>query len=131
MRLVDTSAWLEFLRRKGEPKVKQEVALLLESDQAAFTCPIRFELLVGVKPPEEADLEEAFSLSLHVPFEIEDWQAAAGLERQLRSKGLTIPRNDLFVATVAIRTGLAVLCRDPHFDVMRRALGSGLKVDQL
>jgi predicted nucleic acid-binding protein len=129
MRLVDTSAWIEFLRRKGDPKVKQIVARWLRVDQAAYTCPIRFELLSGVRPEEEADLEQAFRFSQHIPFAPEDWCAAALLERQLRTKGLTVPRNDLFVATVAMRTGLALLCRDTHFETVQKVVGSRLKVD--
>ena len=80
MKLVDSSAWVEFLRRKGHPVVKQAVARLLEADLAAYTCPIRFELLSGVKREEEPDLEEAFGFSHHIKFETEDWREAALLE---------------------------------------------------
>ena len=52
MKLVDSSAWVEFLRRKGDSKIKHIVARLLEVDQAAYTCPIQFELLSGVRPGE-------------------------------------------------------------------------------
>jgi predicted nucleic acid-binding protein len=131
MKLIDSSAWVEFLRRKGDPATKQRVARLMEADLAAYTCPVRFELLSGVKPEEEADLEEAFRLSAHIPFETEDWTEAALIERQLRAKGVTVPRNDLFVATVAVRTGMAVACRDAHFDAVGRAMGGRLKVEQL
>ena len=131
MKLIDSSAWVEFLRRKGDPAVKHQVARLLAADQAAYTCPIRFELLSGVKPAEEEDLEEAFHLSHHFPFGQNDWKEAAALERQLRAAGLTIPRNDLFVATVAIRGALPVVCRDAHFDAMRKALGERLGVEQV
>ena len=49
MKLIDTSAWVEFLRRKGDSKVKHAVAHLLQTDQAAYTCPIWFELFSGAK----------------------------------------------------------------------------------
>src|SRR5271168_2814981 len=115
MKLVDSSAWVEFLRRKGDSQIKHIVARLLQVDQAAYTCPVRFELLSGVRPGEENDLEQAFALSHHFPFEQSDWIEAARLERQLRARGFSLPRNDLFVATVAVRTGLVILCRDAHF----------------
>lgn len=130
MKLVDTSAWVEFLRRKGDPQVKQAVARLMEANRAAYTCPIRFELLSGVRSEEEADLEQAFSFSRHIPFEADDWREAAMLERLMRTKGLTIPRNDLFVAVVAIRARLPVVCRDAHFDSARKMIGERLKVEQ-
>jgi predicted nucleic acid-binding protein len=104
---------------------------LIEADLAAYTCPVRFELLSGVRPDEEADLEQALAFGRHLPLEREDWPPAALLERQLRARGLTLPRNDLFVATVAIRTGLPVACRDTHFDTMREVVGESLKVQQI
>jgi predicted nucleic acid-binding protein len=122
---------VEFLRQKGDPRVKQEVARLIEADLAAYTCPVRFELLSGVRPEEEADLEQALAFSRHVLFERDDWPAAARLERQLRARGLTLPRNDLFVATVAIRTRLALACRDTHFDTLREVVGETLDVEQV
>lgn len=60
--------------------MKQEVARLIETDLAAYTCPMRFELLSGAKAGEEADLEEAFRFSRHVRFETEDWREAADLD---------------------------------------------------
>lgn len=129
MKLVDTSAWIEFLRRQGDPAVKQVVARLIQADQAAHTCPMQFELLSGARANEEADLESALGLSRRIVFEPADWTAAALLERQLRAKGLTVPRNDLFVATVAIRARMPVVCRDVHFDVIRKVTGSKLDVE--
>jgi predicted nucleic acid-binding protein len=131
MKLVDASAWVEFLRRKGDLDVKLAVAALLRADAAAYTSPTRFELLSGVKPDEQADLDEALSLSHHIPFQEKDWIDAAILERTLRAKGVTIPRNDLFVVTIAIRSKLPILCRDAHFDAARNILGSNLRVEQV
>ncbi len=131
MKLVDSSAWVEFLRRRGDPNVKHTVGQLLQADQAAYTCPIRFELLCGVKAGEEGDLARAFALSHHFPFEQNDWLEAARLEGQWRSRGLNVPRNDLFVATVAIRTGMAILCRDAHFVAAQKVAGERLKVEQI
>jgi predicted nucleic acid-binding protein len=131
MKLVDSSAWVEFLRRKGDAGIKHIVARLLQADQAAYTCPIRFELLSGARPGEENDLEQAFALSHHFPFQPDDWREAARLERQLRAGGLSVPRNDLFVATVAIRTGLVLLCRDAHFNAAQKVAGERLKVEQV
>jgi predicted nucleic acid-binding protein len=131
MKLVDSSAWVEFLRRKGDLKVKDIVARLLQADEAAYTCPIRFELLSGVKPGEEGDVEQALALSHHFPFEQDDWREAARLERQWRARGLNVPRNDLFVATVAIRTGLVILCRDAHFGAAQKVAGERLNVEQV
>ena len=120
MKLIDTSAWIEFLRRRGDPPAKEAVAALLEDDLTAYTCPIRFELLSGARPEEEADLQQALGFSHHILFEADDWRQAALWERLLRAKGLKVPRNDLFVATVALRTGLPLVCRDAHFTAINK-----------
>jgi predicted nucleic acid-binding protein len=131
MKLVDSSAWVEFFRRKGDPGIKRIVASLVQSDQAAFTCPIRFELLTGARPGEEADLERVFALSQHFPFEQDDWREAARLERHFRGRGVHIPRNDLFVATIALRADLPIICRDAHFSAAQKIVGEKLKVEQV
>jgi predicted nucleic acid-binding protein len=130
MKLIDTSAWVEFLRRQGDAKIKHAIARLLQSDQAAYTCPVRFELLSGAKTNEEGDLEQALSLAQNYLFEPDDWRQSALLERRLRTKGLTIPRNDLFVTVVALRAQIPVVCRDKHFDAIRKIVGE-LKVEQV
>ena len=131
MKLVDTSAWVEFLRRAGDAEAKQAVARLLEHSQTVYTCPSRFELLSGVRAGEEADLQEALGFSQHILFERDDWREAAALERLLHNKGVKIPRNDLFVATVAIRTGLSLVCRDAHFNAIASVVGKKMNVEQI
>ena len=45
--LIDTSAWIEFFRPKGDPHVKALVRDLVAIKQAAYTCPVAFELVTG------------------------------------------------------------------------------------
>ena len=130
MMLVDTSAWVEFLRRKGDPVVKHAVARLLQADRVACTWPIEFELLSGVKPAEEDDLKQALALAQHYPFTQDDWHMAALLERRLRAEGLTVPRNDIFVAVVAIKLRQPVACRDKHFDAIKKVVNRNLSDDE-
>ena len=56
MTLIDTSAWIEFFRARGDAILKSRVADLISFGAAAYTCPIRFELLVGARPQEMSDL---------------------------------------------------------------------------
>ena len=46
MTLIDTSAWIEFFRAKGDAALKSRVADLISFGEAAYTCPIHFELLL-------------------------------------------------------------------------------------
>ena len=48
MKLVDSSAWVHCLRRRGEPKIVDRVRRLVESGDAAWCPAIRLELWNGV-----------------------------------------------------------------------------------
>lgn len=126
MTLIDTSAWVEFFRKRGDRATKHEVARLLDLDEAAYSCPIYFELRAGARDQELALIEETFSFCRREIFQPGFWQRAADLERQLRRKGVTVPRDDIFVATVALEKRVEILCRDHHFDTIREA---GIEVE--
>ena len=96
----------------------------------ACTWPIEFELLSGVKPAEEGDLKQALALAQHFPFLQDDWSAAALLEWRLQAEGLTVPRNDIFVAVIAIKLRQPVACRDKHFDAIKKVVNRNLSDDE-
>ena len=131
MILIDTSAWIEFFRKRGDPNVKKRVAFYIEKDQATYTCPILFELLAGARDKEISDIEVSFSFCNWIPFDSQCWKRAACLERELRAKGVTVPRDDIFVASVAILNELPLYSTDAHFQLMIKRGDVGLKFDQL
>ena len=61
MILVDTSAWIEFLRLAGDIEIKGAVKDLVMEGSAAFTCPVMFELLLGARPEETKGHTRDFS----------------------------------------------------------------------
>ena len=119
MTLVDTSAWIEFLRRSGDLAVKGRVAAYIDAADAATSGPIYFELLTGARPAETVDIDMALSFCAILDFSLACWQRAGRIERSLREKGVTVPRDDVFVAAAAIEYGVAVYANDPHFELMR------------
>ncbi len=128
MILVDTSVWVEFLRQNGDMACKREVASLVDLDEAAYTCPIFFELLSGASKREESYLREVFSLCPCMFFGTLHWERSAVIERGLRKKGVTVPRDDIFVAAVAEQENVLLLCRDKHFDFIRDTLDLRLQI---
>ena len=117
--LVDTSAWIELLRR-GEGEIAALVAQLVEHDQAFLTGPVLAELVQGTKSKKEAKrLTDLLSVLPFVEVERPDWQAAGDELRQLRSRGVTLPLTDAVIAAVARRRRLAVLTLDKHFASLR------------
>lgn len=125
MILIDTSAWIEFLRATGRTDVKERISLYLELDEAVVTGPVRFELLSGADRKSESDVRTLLDLCTEVPFEEDYWDAAARYEKKLRKNGITIPRDDLFVATVALENSLPLFHLDRHFDL---AASGGLRL---
>lgn len=131
MILIDTSAWIEFFRKSGDLSVKRKVAEYIERDEAAYTCPIYFELLAGARDHEKPVIDEALSLCERQLFKKDYWVKAANLENKLRKKGTTIPRDDLFVAIVAVENQIPILCMDRHFDMIRDKAKLNLKIQQM
>lgn len=119
MTLIDTSAWVEFLRRSGNPDVKARVASFLDAGVAAVCGPIEFELLAGARPSETADVQMAISLCRTLDFSAACWRRAAQVERDLRGLGVTVPRDDLFVASVALEYETPLYTCDAHFGLIQ------------
>ena len=119
MTLIDTSAWIEFLRKNGRLEIKQRVAACLDRGETAYCGPIEFELLSGIRAGEEADIHDAFRFSERLDFPAACWRRAAQIERGLRAKGVTIPRDDIFVAAAALHHDVALYSCDPHFVLIR------------
>lgn len=119
MTLIDTSAWIELLRRSGDAEVKGRVASMVDLGEAAYCGPVQFELLVGAGPNETADIEAALSFSTLLEFHLDCWQRSAELERSLREAGVTVPRDDIFVAAAALTHDVPLYAHDQHFELMR------------
>jgi predicted nucleic acid-binding protein len=126
--LVDTSAWIEFLRPSGEQNLKTQVADVLASGRAAFTCPVRFELYAGARKSETRTLDEALSFAHRIEVTTKHWDLAAGYAAELRSKGITVPASDLLIATVAVEQGVALIARDNHFLMIKEGVLTKLRL---
>lgn len=126
MILVDTSAWVEFLRDTGSPTCR-EVDRLLGGDLA--TCdPVRMEVLAGaLSPRHAAQLRGLLAGTRTLRTEPADYDSAAGLYRTCRQGGETVRRMiDCLIAAVALREGAQVLHCDADFDVLARHTGVGI-----
>jgi len=113
--LVDTSVWIDFFR--GVASVKELLTKLIGRDRVFTAGPILFELLQGIKSPEErGQVKEALLAMNFLDITPEDWEGAALVSRELRSKGVTIPMTDLLLAQLAKAHDLEIISLDPHFD---------------
>ena len=120
MILVDTSAWVEFLRDTGSV-VCQKVDDLLDAEIA--TChPIRMEILAGARDESHLnDLRRLLARASLLPTRATDYEQAAALFRSCRRGGETVRKLiDCLIAATAIRAGVAVLHADSDFDALAR-----------
>jgi predicted nucleic acid-binding protein len=118
--LVDTSAWVEFLRDTGNA-VCVGVDQLLDGDIA--TCdPIRMEVLAGARDETHLnDLRRLLARASAVAVEPLDYEEAAALYRTCRRRGETVRKLiDCLIAAVAIRADLPVLHAHADFDILGR-----------
>lgn len=127
MILLDTSAWVEFLRDTGSSVCLRVDELLAE--EIATCHPIRMEVLAGARDEQHLqDLRGLLARTSVVPTLATDYEDAAALYRVCRRRGESVRKLiDCLIAAHAIRAGLPVLHADYDFDVLARH--AGLAVD--
>jgi predicted nucleic acid-binding protein len=132
MILVDTSAWIEFLRKSGHPVHLALKRLLQERAPIVTTEVVIMEVLAGAKTG--ADHARMRALLLGLPRVrlrgLPDFEGAADLYRACRRKGDTVRKLiDCLIATVAIRERASLLHNDRDYDVLARH--SRLKIERV
>ena len=128
MVIVDTSAWVEFFRRDGDPYVKLAVKGLLDAYECALCGPVELEFLGGARPHEMPRIQSWFDILPYVKNDQKLWRIGAGNFAKLRAAGFTVPWNDVLIATLALEKDFAVYAHDKHFPIMRNVLGIRLYV---
>ena len=123
MILIDTSAWIEFLRDTGSP-----VCLLVDevlSEEIAICDAVRMEVLAGARDEFHLmDLRRLLARAVMLPTDPTDYEDAAALYRRCRRQGETVRKLiDCLIASVAMSAGASVLHQDADFDVLARHVG--------
>jgi predicted nucleic acid-binding protein len=120
MILIDTSAWVEFLRDTSS-RVCDHVDRLLDGE-IAVCDPVRMEVLAGARSDEHLrDLRGLLARASTIATEPTDFEDAATLYRTCRLGGETVRRLiDCLIAAVAIKADIPVLHADTDFDVLAR-----------
>ncbi len=126
MTLVDTSAWVEYLRATGS-HVYRHVRRLLNEDETVYTTDVVvMEILAGARDEEHHhQLRRLLARCEHVPVEgLTDYESAAALYRVCRRGGETVRAlTDCLIAAVALRADVTVLHADPDFEILARHAG--------
>ncbi|MGH3712883.1 MAG: type II toxin-antitoxin system VapC family toxin, partial [Micromonosporaceae bacterium] len=121
MILVDSSAWIDFLRGRDSDVAARLKQLIQQGADLATTEPVIMELLAGADTPARLAALEKLTNGLPL-LGIDprlDFRAAAGLFAAGRRGGRTIRSLvDCLIASVAIRHDVALLHKDADFDVI-------------
>jgi predicted nucleic acid-binding protein len=122
--VVDTSAWVEFIRRTGSPVHQRLRDAISAREPVAVTEVVVGEVLAGAA--SDTDLTQLRHLLLGFPLlplhGLSSYMEAASLARQCRHAGASLRHGitDCLVAVPAIEAGAAILHRDRDFDVLAR-----------
>lgn len=117
--LVETSAWIETMRPKGDVLTREKVIELLREKRAAWCEMIKLELWCGALAKEMPDLEALAIDAVALETTPKVWENANALARKARARGLTIPSTDLLIFACAEVHGVEILHRDKHFDLLQ------------
>lgn len=119
MKLVDSSAWVHCLRRRGQAEIVDGVRRLMESGEAAWCPAIRLELWSGVGSESDRRILRGFEDTLpELPITDEVWAEACALASRCRTAGKTAPAIDVLIAACARHHGVDVEHADSHFDFL-------------
>jgi hypothetical protein len=124
--LVDTSAWIDALRRDGDPDVRASVRAATAEGRAVLCDLVLLELWNGAHGTSEQRLLRELERDLEkVPTTPVVWEAAAELARTCRRMGVSVPATDILIAACAEHHHLDILHRDAHFNHIARVRHQG------
>ena len=127
MVIVDSSVWIEALRRDGRLEVKLALENLLEEYEATWCGPVKLEVLGGARQQDRHTLETHFQCIPYFPMADASWEAAKDMAWRLRDRGCTVPWNDILIATLSVKADCRIYTVDKHFEMMHHA-GAGIRL---
>lgn len=118
MFLIDSSAWIDYLRPKGSTKVRERVEEILKREEAA-TCGITIvEILRGASDKKDyQSLKESLSALPQTSLDESVIERAAEWGFLMDRKGKNIPTTDLLIAASAYKKATVLHC-DKDFEFL-------------
>jgi predicted nucleic acid-binding protein len=120
--VVDTSAWVELLRKTGSPSHLTLRGLIVAEAPLAVTEAVVFEVLAGAPDDELEQMRDRLLAFPVLPLNgLAGFELAAELYRACRGAGETLSSLvDCLVAAPAIEASATVLAADRDFEVLAR-----------
>jgi len=123
--IIDTSAWIEYLR-DGAPDVVRKVDRCLDQDLVGVGDLVYCEVMQGIRSSRQR--AEVGALLRSLPrFDMAGFEMAeksAANYRLLRSKGVTVRKTiDVIIGMFCAERGFQIAHHDRDFDLMARHIG--------
>jgi len=104
MFLVDSSVWIEYLRPKGSPNVKERVRTILQKEEMVSCGIIVVEILRGAKNEKDFEsLRESLMSLPQIPIDDTVIERASRWGFLLDRKGKVVSTSDLIIASAAYK----------------------------
>ena len=115
---IDTSAWIEYLRKTSHP-ITKEIESVLLLNLAVTSQLVLAELIQGAKSEKETALIMDLALVAKILKETEStWQQAGFLANKLRKQGKTLSLIDCYLAVLVKENQAVILTLDKHFSII-------------
>jgi predicted nucleic acid-binding protein len=119
MKLIDTSSWIDAMRRDGDPEIKARVVALVRAGTAAWCDMVRLELWNGLRGAAERKQMEGLEADvINLATSEAVWTKARLLTQRARAKGVTAPATDLLIAACAWEHGVELENDDVHLTAL-------------
>jgi predicted nucleic acid-binding protein len=104
MFLIDSSAWIEYLRPKGSHKIKQRIRDILQKEEAVSCGIVIVEILRGSKNEKDFDsLNDSLGSLPRIPIDDSVIERASKWGFLLDRKGKFVSTTDLLIASAAYK----------------------------
>ena len=119
-RLIDSSLWVDFMRRKSPPALKALIHPWILDPAACLAEPIAFEVLRHAAPDERPLIQAQFATLPLLPTPASLWRDATRLGQTCRDKGYNAGSLDLLIAATALHHDAELITFDAGFTEIAR-----------
>ena len=126
MFLIDSTAWIEYLRPKGSIKVKERIRNILQKEEAVSCGIVVVEILRGSKDEKDfLSLNESLRSLPQIPIDDVVIERASKWGFMLDRKGKIVSTTDLLIASVAYKKARLI-----HLDRDFELISSVIDLDE-
>jgi predicted nucleic acid-binding protein len=113
--LIDSSIWVDFLRKGSSVALRNQAKTVIADSNAAICELISFELLRAVPRQDRVRIEALLATVPYLEVPVELWSSGRLLGQKCTDAGLRIPAMNLLISAVVIHHDSSIVTFDAHF----------------